>query len=49
MLKVATTENAARPFCIIDTASKTYIRKPNGNILTFKTRDDAQKAADARN
>ena len=47
MLKVATTENAARPFCLIDTETKQYVRKPNGNIKTFKTREDAEKAAKA--
>jgi hypothetical protein len=49
MFAVATTENAARSFCLINTTTREYVRKDNGNLRTFKTREQAAKAALAIN
>lgn len=49
MLIVATTENAKRPFCLLDMRVGAYVRRDNGNILAFKTRVEAQQAADDGN
>jgi hypothetical protein len=44
MKTIEATESARRPFCLFDKATGDYVRKSDGGIKTFKTREEAEAA-----
>ena len=44
MKTIEATESARRPFCLFDRATGDYVRKADGGIKTFQTREEAEAA-----